>query len=96
MNQYGQTGLALNAHSRGSLTIGNAMDSMTHKLNASGSLSGTNINFFGPAMNVNNADKTLGGLQNRQAMPTNQQSNAVLQYMNHVADPIGRIVGWNK
>ncbi|MEQ1589251.1 MAG: hypothetical protein ABL902_02740 [Gallionella sp.] len=50
------------------------MDSLANQKNAAGSLSGTNINFFGPAMHVNNADKTLSGLQNRQAMATSQQS----------------------
>ncbi|MFH2134012.1 MAG: hypothetical protein ABII81_02370 [Pseudomonadota bacterium] len=95
MNQYGQSGLQLNGHSRGSLTIGNAMDSMANQPNANGSLSGTRINFFGPAMNVKNADATLSGLQNRSAMPAAQQSNATLHYMSHVADPIGGIIGWN-
>ena len=28
-------------------------------------------------------------------MSADQQSNAVLRYMSHVADPIGGIVGWN-
>ncbi|MFH2134014.1 MAG: hypothetical protein ABII81_02380 [Pseudomonadota bacterium] len=68
---------------------------MANQPNANGSLSGTRINFFGPAMNVNNADATLSGLQNRSAMPAAQQSNATLHYMSHVADPIGGIIGWN-
>jgi filamentous hemagglutinin len=95
MNQYGQSGLELNGHSRGSLTIGNAMDSMARHENAKGSLSGTRINFFGPAMNVNNADATLSTLQNRPSMPAAQQSNATLHYMCHVADPVCGIIGWN-
>ena len=95
MTQYGQSGLELNGHSRGTLTIGNAMDSMANKLNANGRLGGTTVNFFGPAMNVNNADATLSGLQNRSAMPADQQSNATLHYMCHVADPVCGIVGWN-
>ena len=71
------------------------MDSMVNNENSKGSLSGTRINFFGPAMNVNNVDATLSGLQNRSAMPADQQSNATLHYMCHVADPVCGIVGWN-
>ena len=71
------------------------MDSMANKLNANGRLGGTTVNFFGPAMNVNNVDATLSGLQNRSAMPADQQSNATLHYMCHVADPVCGIVGWN-
>ena len=33
--------------------------------------------------------------QNRSAMPADQQSNATLHYMCHVADPVCGIVGWN-
>jgi hypothetical protein len=71
------------------------MDSMARHENAKGSLSGTRINFFGPAMNVNNADATLSILQNRTALPAGQQSNFILHYMNHFADPVGGIIGWN-
>jgi hypothetical protein len=71
------------------------MDSMARHENAKGSLSGTRINFFGPAMNVNNADATLSTLQNRPSMPAAQQSNATLHYMCHVADPVCGIIGWN-
>ena len=95
MNQYGQSGLAINGHSRGSLTVGNAMDSLANQQNAAGRLNGTNINFFGPAKDVNNANATLSSLQNQKTMTADQQNNSVLRYMCHVADPVCGIVGRN-
>ena len=95
MTQYGQTGLQLDGHSRGSLTIGNALDSMTNQPSSQGSLSGTTINFFGPAQNVSNADRTLSGLQNRPAMTPDQQTDATIKYQSHMADPVGGIIGLN-
>ncbi|MDX1253530.1 MAG: hypothetical protein IDH49_15020 [Gammaproteobacteria bacterium] len=95
MLQYGQSDLQLDGHSRGSMTIGNAMESLTNSPNAQGSLSGTTVNFFGPAYNAQQADGLLSNLQNRSAMPEEQQSGTVLQYMNHVADPVGGLIGGN-
>ena len=71
------------------------MDSLANQQNAAGRLNGTNINFFGPAINVNNANKTLSSLQNQNTMSADQKNNSVLRYMSHVADPIGGIIGWN-
>jgi len=96
MNIYGQSGLVLDGHSRGSLTIDNAMDSITNQANAMGSLSGTYVNFFGPAQNVLNADNTLATLQNRSAVTDIAVKNSlVIHYIVHEADPVGTLLGLN-
>lgn len=96
MNTYGQLGLDFDGHSRASLTIDNAMESMKNQDNAVGSLSGTYIHFFGPAQNVLNADNTLAFLQNRDAVTDIDTKNSmVIHYMTHEADPVGTLVGWN-
>lgn len=71
------------------------MESLTNNPNAQGSLSGTTVNFFGPAYNAQQADGLLSNLQNRSAMPEEQQPGAVLHYTNHVADPVGGLIGGN-
>lgn len=95
MSQYGQSGLHLDGHSRGAMTIGNALESQSGVPNAQGSLSNTTVNFFGPAYNAQQADNLLGTLQDRQSLPGEQQSAAVLQFQNHVADPVGGWIGKN-
>jgi filamentous hemagglutinin len=96
MNTYGQQGLLLDGHSRGSITIENAMASIENQANAVGSLSGTYVNFFGPAQNVLNADNTLATLQNRDAVTDLATKNSmVIHYMVHEADPVGTLLGLN-
>jgi len=95
MEQYGQSGLHMDGHSRGAMTIGNAMESLENSPDAKGSLSHATVNFFGPAYNAAQADILLSGLQNRSSMPKEMQSEMVLKYQNHIADPVGRFVGNN-
>lgn len=95
MNQYGQTGLQLDGHSRGAMTIGNGLESQTANPNVRGSLSNTTINFFGPAYNAQQADNLLSTLQDRANLPVAQQPAAMLQFQNHAADPVGGLVGGN-
>ena len=96
MEQYGQSGLHLDGHSRGSLTIGNALESKAKEDQAQGSLSGTTVSFFGPAYNAAKADGLLGVLQNREATADVQvKLDSVLKFQNHVADPVGTYVGDN-
>jgi filamentous hemagglutinin len=95
MNKYGQTGLELDGHSRGSMTIGNALESKIKEDNAQGSLSDTTITFFGPAYNAKKADDLLSVLQNRSAMDKATQVGEVLKLQNHIADPVGGLIGGN-
>ncbi|QDL36365.1 hemagglutinin repeat-containing protein [Rhodoferax sediminis] len=95
MHQYGQTGLQLDGHSRGAMTLGNGLESQAASPNAQGSLSQTTVNFFGPAYNGQQADNLLSTLQDRANLPAAQQPSLVLQFQNHAADPVGRWVGSN-
>jgi filamentous hemagglutinin len=96
MEKYGVSGLHLDAHSRGALTVGNAMEAIRQQQNAEGLLSGTTINFFGPAYNARKADENLGYLQNRNAIEDPaQRDSMMLHYENHFADLVGTLVGGN-
>ncbi|MBB4132598.1 hemagglutinin repeat-containing protein [Xanthomonas sp. 3075] len=93
MLQYGQEGLVLDAHSRGSLTVGNAMESLDNLPGSSGLLRETKINFIGPAYNAGAADHLLGYLQNRDSLPNPQ--DAVITLQNHSNDFVGIFSGLN-
>ncbi|AMP13302.1 hemagglutinin repeat-containing protein [Collimonas pratensis] len=96
MQQYGENGLILDGHSRGAMTVGNAMESMQNQPGAQGSLSDTLVHFYGPAYNAVKADNILGNLQNRDAISdSTQKNNMVLTYENNIADPVGRLIGGN-
>jgi filamentous hemagglutinin len=96
MNQYGQGNLHLDGHSRGAMTIGNALESVQNQPNAQGTLGGTTINFYGAAYNAEKADNILSDLQNRDAVTDVSKLNGmVIQTETHQADPVGRIIGGN-
>jgi filamentous hemagglutinin len=96
INQYGVTGLQLDGHSRGALTINNALESKAREDASQGSLSGTIVHFYGPAANASQTDSTLSTLQNRDAISDSQVKNSmVLQFQNHLADPVGGWIGRN-
>jgi len=87
MEQYGSAGLDLSGHSRGSMTIGNAMESLARAENGQGSLSDTLIRFFGPAYN---AEKAAGMLYE---LSGGRQDTVYLQ--NHKDDFVGVVLGDN-
>jgi len=96
LNQYGQGNLHLDGHSRGAMTIGNALESVQNQPNAQGTLGGTTINFYGAAYNAEKADDILSDLQNRDAVTDVSKLNGmVIQTETHQADPVGRIIGGN-
>lgn len=96
MLYYGQNGLHFDGHSRGAMTVGNAMESIAKIPGAEGSLSGTTISFFGPAYNVAKADQLLSFLQDRNTIEDPaQRQNMVLVFQNHIADPVGWFIGGN-
>jgi len=86
-------GLHLDGHSRGSLTIGNAMESIKNTENAVGSLSGTTISFLGPAYNAAAADDLLAYLQDRKSWANPNDGALTLQ--NQSNDIVGRLIGGN-
>lgn len=87
LKRYGQDGLHLDGHSRGSITIGNALESLGTSTGSAAPLSNTSINFFGPAYSA----KAAAGLLH--VLSGGQQDSVGLQ--NHVADPVGRLLGGN-
>jgi len=91
MLQYGKEGLHIDAHSRGAMTTGNALESIRNQGNSIGSLSNTTINFFGPAYNAAKADTLLSNLQNRDPL----RNDIALKLENHSADFVGRVLGGN-
>lgn len=84
--EYGQSGLVLYGHSRGSMTIGNALQSLEED-GAYGALSNTQINFYGPA---ESAQKTADSLYR---LSGGTQDSINLQ--NHKDDFVGGVLGWN-
>jgi filamentous hemagglutinin len=95
LNHYGSSGLHLDGHSRGSMTIGNALQSLLNDIGAEGKLSQTTINLFGPAFNAEKADHLLGLLQGRDFKDPAVQQNFVIQLQNHYLDPVGALNGKN-
>lgn len=96
MNQYGRDGLHLDGHSRGALTIDNALASLKNNDYQVGVLSGTTISLFGPAANAARVDQKLAPLQGRNAIedPVEQEAMKV-KLESHIADPIARYIGGN-
>jgi filamentous hemagglutinin len=98
MVQFGQSGLHIDGHSRGTLTTGSAMESLARDPANAGMLGQTSMNFFGAAYSVQKADSLLGVLQNRSVFSSVEQRDAMaLQYQNHNFDPVARapLVGFN-
>lgn len=96
MGQYGATGLHLDGHSRGAMTIENALTSLNLEEYAVGILSATTISLFGPAANAAHVDEKLAALQGRDAIEDAAQQEAMkVKLESHVADPISRLIGGN-
>lgn len=88
MQQHGMLGLELDAHSRGAMTVGNAMQSLASNSKKTAVLLGeTLVNFYGPAYSAEKAAGLLYGLSG------GKQDSITLQ--NHNDDFVGRIIGAN-
>ncbi|HEJ1943237.1 TPA: hemagglutinin repeat-containing protein [Pseudomonas aeruginosa] len=86
MRQYGLSGLLLDAHSRGSMTVGNAMGSLIND-GDSGILANTDINFYGPAFSAQRAADLLYQLSGG--------TKDLVNLQNHKDDFVGSILGGN-
>lgn len=84
--QYGSQGLDLSPHSRGSMTLGNAMKSMERD-GAKNVLSNTDINPFGPAFNAQETANLLYKLSGG--------AKDYVSLQNHNDDFVGRVLGRN-
>lgn len=96
MNQYGTDGLHLDGHSRGAMTIDNALNSLKNEDYEVGILSGTTVSLFGPAANAARLDEKLAVLQGRSTIEDQGQQEAMkVTLESHIADPISRYIGGN-
>lgn len=94
MVQFGRSGLHIDGHSRGTMTTGNAMESLVRDQANVGLLGDTSMNFFGAAYGVKKADTLLGILQDRTKVTSAEQRDGlILQYQNHDFDPVARTPG---
>jgi len=87
MGQYGADGLNLVGHSRGAMTIGNAMESLAGEAGSSGVLANTEIKFVGPAYDAQDAATLLDAMSNG--------NHSVVLLQNHADDFVGGLIGNN-
>jgi filamentous hemagglutinin len=87
MEQHGAEGLNLDGHSRGAMTIGNALESLAGQDGSAGLLSNTEIKFVGPAYSAQRAATLLEGLSNG--------NRSVVLLQNHADDFVGVLIGNN-
>ncbi|HEX5539439.1 MAG TPA: hemagglutinin repeat-containing protein [Methylophilaceae bacterium] len=83
---YGKDGLNLIGHSRGAMTIGNALEALK-SMELNNPLSDTNIKLVGPAYPAQEAANSLDTLSGGK--------KTTVQLQNHVADFVGRLIGDN-
>ncbi len=87
MQQYGVSGLDLVGHSRGAMTIGNAMEAFYEQGGSAGALSNTDVSFYGGAYNAQEAANLLYYLSGG--------ANSTVQLQNHADDFVGVLIGGN-
>jgi filamentous hemagglutinin len=90
---YGDEGLHLDGHSRGGMTIGNALESINKMEGSQGWLGQTTLSLFGSAYNSMYADTILGILQDRDNK--NNSDDWRVTQSTHIADFVGRFIGGN-
>ncbi len=89
MEKYGKDSLFEGAHSRGTLTVTNALNALNTEENREAKLlSGTTIKMVGPAANVTHADEVLSGLQTG---TKRESSEGSIRIENHKQDPVGSL-----
>ena len=87
MGQYGKQKLYIGEHSRGTLTLSNALKALNTEDNrAKKLLLGTTIKMVGPAADVTRADGYLSQLQTGKERTT---SDGSIRIENHSSDPVG-------
>ncbi len=89
MEKYGKDHLFAGAHSRGTLTVTNALNALNTEGNREAKLlSGTTIKMVGPAADVTHADEVLSGLQTGKQRESSEGS---IRIENHQQDPVGSL-----
>ncbi|WP_245942683.1 hypothetical protein [Phocoenobacter uteri] len=88
MKQYGQKDLFIGSHSRGTMTVGNALRELNTEENREKALlSKTDIKMVGPAENVSQVDKILNQLQGLGDERTNKEHSIRIE--SHEGDMVG-------
>lgn len=87
MEQHGSDGLKVVGHSRGAMTIGNAMEALSNEPESHSFLDNTEIKFVGPAYNSQVAANTLDSMSDG--------DHSVVLLQNHKDDFVGGILGNN-
>lgn len=87
MGHHGADGLNLVGHSRGAMTIGNAMEVLSEQGGSGGVLNNTEIKFVGPAYNAQDAANMLDAMSNG--------NRSVVLLQNHADDFVGTLIGGN-
>ncbi|MBQ9259414.1 MAG: hemagglutinin repeat-containing protein, partial [Neisseriaceae bacterium] len=97
LQTYGQDNLYVGSHSRGTLTVANALKSLDTEENRKNKiLSGTNMKMVGPAANVSNSDTRLSQLQGfGETRTTEDAKSRAIRFESHNGDLVSRIVGMN-
>ena len=87
MKQYGKDDLYVGSHSRGTLTVSNALKALNTEDNREKKLlSNTTVKMVGPAADVTRADGYLSQLQTGKERTA---SNGSIRIENHASDPVG-------
>ncbi|NBI41709.1 hypothetical protein GVX86_09685 [[Haemophilus] felis] len=87
MEKYGTQGLYIGSHSRGTLTVDNALRELD-KYDNRGILSNTKVKMVGPAADVNQANRRFIRLQGN-------NSKESIRFENNKLDSVGSLIGSN-
>ncbi len=91
MTKYGKDNLFIGSHSRGTLTVANAINSLNTQENREAKLlSGTKVKMVGPAANVTNTDNSLSQLQTG-SLRNEANKEGAIRIENHQLDPVGSL-----
>ncbi|QPB43232.1 hemagglutinin repeat-containing protein [Rodentibacter haemolyticus] len=89
MENYGKNNLFIGAHSRGTLTVANALNALDTKENQEKKiLSGTLVKMVGPAADVTRSDNRLSRLQTGESRNESNKEGSI-RIENHESDPVG-------
>lgn len=91
MTKYGKDNLFIGSHSRGTLTVANALSALNTQENREAKLlSDTKVKMVGPAANVTNSDNTLSQLQTGSSRNEANKASSI-RIENHKLDPVGSL-----
>ncbi|EPZ01344.1 hypothetical protein [Mannheimia haemolytica] len=91
MTKYGKNDLFIGSHSRGTLTVANALSALNTQENREAKLlSDTKVKMVGPAANVTNSDNTLSQLQTGSSRNEANKAGSI-RVENHKLDPVGSL-----